>query len=288
MNAPVPLPDSLCFTHEAMNTTFTLRLYGADPAQLAAAAREGFERLDHLEAHLSRFIDTSEISQINHLRAGDTLYLTDDCHQCLLAAMQGYAETGGLFDVTLGTAIEHQKAGLAGPPPAPAGKLIIHPDVAAITCEIPGRELDLGGIGKGFVLDQLRALFTEWDAALGGLLAAGASSLLAYGPQPWPIELPGRDCPIWLTLQDEALSASGTEMQGSHIVHPYSTGETPDYLGQRVWVVAATATDAEIWSTALMLMTPADAAACLPEVPIISRAYAELDGCLRPLKTSPA
>ncbi len=287
MNAPVPLPDALCFTHDAMNTTFTLRLYGTDPAQLAAAAREGFDRIDHLEAHLSRFIDTSEISQINQLRAGDTLYLTDDCHHCLLAAMHAYAETGGLFDITLGTLIEHQKAGLAGPPPAPAGKLIIHPDVAAITCEAPGRSLDLGGIGKGFALDQLRNLLADWEVP-GGLLAAGASSLLAYGPEPWPIELPASDGPIWLALQDEALSASGTEMQGSHIIHPGSAGETPAYLGQRVWVAAATATDAEIWSTALMLMTPADAAACLSDLPIISRAYAELDGRLRVLKPSPA
>ena len=60
----------------------------------------------------------------------------------------------------------------------------------AITCEEPGREIDLGGIGKGFALDQLKQLLTEWDAD-DALLAAGASSLLAFGPSAWPVDLTG-------------------------------------------------------------------------------------------------
>lgn len=283
MTPPVPLPDSHCFAHDAMHTTFTLHLYGAEPAQLDGVARECFARLDQLEERLSRFIDSSEISQINHLRAGQTLYLTDDCHQCLLHAMTGYGETGGLFDITLGTLIAQRKAGLVGPPQALTGKLIIHPDVAAITCESPGRELDLGGIAKGFALDQLKDLLLEWDVP-GGLLAAGASTLLAFGPEPWPVELPAADGHGSLVLRDESLSASGTEMQGSHIVHPDAGAEIPDYLSQRVWVVAATATVAEVWSTALMLMSLAEAEACLPEIPAIRQAYAEFDGHIRSLK----
>lgn len=282
MKPPVPLPESHCFTHDAMNTTFTLRLYGADPAQLAGVARECYERLDQLEGRLSRFIDTSEISQINRLPTGATLYLSDDCHQCLLQAMQAYSETSGLFDITLGTRIEQRKAGRAGPLPSPVGKLIIHPDEAAITCETPGRELDLGGIGKGFALDQLKAILSDWEVP-GGLLAAGASTLLAYGPAPWPVELAVAAGPTLMALQDRALSASGTDVQGSHIVPPWDDAETPDYLSQRVWAIAATATMADAWSTALMLMTPTEITTSLTKPSALLQAFAELDGQLRSL-----
>jgi thiamine biosynthesis lipoprotein len=283
MKPPVPLPESHCFSHDAMHTTFTLRLYGGERSRLAGVARECFAKLDQLEERLSRFLEGSEISQINQLPAGETLYLSDDCHQCLLLAMQAYRETHGLFDITLGTRIERRKAGHAGPLPALTGKLVIHPDVPAITCETPGRELDLGGIGKGFALDQLKCLLLDWEVP-GGLLAAGASTLLAFGPSPWPVELTAGDDPGRVTLLDHALSASGTDMQGSHIVAPWDDEETPDYLSQRVWVVAPTATMADAWSTALMLMSPAEAAACLPDCSAILHAYAELDGRIQTLK----
>lgn len=283
MSPPVPLPASHGFAHEAMNTTFTLHLCGVDPPQFDGIARACLERLDQLEGRLSRFIDTSEISQINRLQAGETLYLSDDCHHCLLLAMQAYGETAGLFDITLGTRIEMRKAGHAGRLPAPVGKLIIHPDAAAITCETPGRMLDLGGIGKGFALDQLKELLLDRNVP-GGLLAAGASTLLAFGGEPWPVELAAGEWPHQLALLDQALSASGTDMQGCHIVAPWDDSETPDYLSQRVWAVADTAGLADAWSTALMLMTPADAAACLTESTSLRQAFAELDGRVQSLK----
>ncbi len=61
------------------------------------------------------------------------------------------------------------------------GRLTIHPDIAAVTCDEPGREIDLGGIGKGFALDQLRQILLDWGAE-GGLLTAGASSLARLRP----------------------------------------------------------------------------------------------------------
>ena len=170
-------PPAHLFTHEAMNTTFSLRICEPDQPIAAGMARECFEQLDLLESRLSRFIDGSDVSRINTLPAGETLYLSESTHQCLLAALDAYARTGGLFDITLGSRIAHQKSGDTGVIPPLVGRLTIHPDVAAVTCETPGREIDLGGIGKGFALDQLKQLLIDWGAE-GGLLAAGASSLL--------------------------------------------------------------------------------------------------------------
>lgn len=102
-------------------------------------ARECFEMVDRLEESLSRFWEGGEVWCINRMQAGQTLYLSDHCHRCLLKAMRAYHDTGGLFDVTLGRRIQHLKDALDGPLPEIEGHLVVHPDVAAVTCESEGR-----------------------------------------------------------------------------------------------------------------------------------------------------
>lgn len=252
-----PFPTARLFSHEAMNTTFHLRICEASESTARDMARECCDHLDFLESRLSRFIDDSDVSRINRMQAGQTLYLNQLTHQCLLAALDAYARTGGLFDITLGSRIEHRKSGDSGPVPPLTGQLTIHPDVPAVTCGAPGREIDLGGIGKGFALDQLRLLLLDWGAE-GGLLTAGASSMLAFGPHAWPVELTGDIDSERIVLSKQSLSASGTAIQGSHIIHPGGETAMPAEPCRRVWVTAPTATLAEIWSTSLMLLEPGD------------------------------
>jgi thiamine biosynthesis lipoprotein len=280
-----PLADSHPFSHDAMHTTFTLRFRGVDRDTARDVAHECFSQIDWLEARLSRFIDDSDISRINHLRAGETLYLHESTYQCLLLALDACARTGGLFDITLGRQIEHRKSGDSSPPPPPSGSLIIHPDVAAVTCVEPGRVLDLGGIGKGFALDQLRAVLDSWDVD-DALLAAGASSWLAVGPTRWPVDLATENQSRRIELCGQALSASGTGIQGGHIIHPGGNEAMPAGGFRRIWVVAAEAALAEVWSTALMLVEPGEIPEIIAELPELSAVHAELDGELRVFRAS--
>jgi thiamine biosynthesis lipoprotein len=277
MNAADPLADSLLFSHEAMNTTFTLRVRGVDVETARSVARESFALVDRLESRLSRFMEASDVSRINCMAAGEILYLSEDCHQCLLLALDAYARTGGLFDITLGKRIEHRKSGDDGPPPAITGSLIIHPDVPAVTCVEPGRVLDLGGIGKGFALDQIRRLLIDWEVE-DALLAAGASSMLAFGPSSWPVDLAGGCESRRIALSHQALSASGTGIQGSHIIHPGGDEDMPVQTCTRIWTLAADAALAEIWSTALMLVELDEIPSILADEPDIAGVYAEING----------
>lgn len=283
MNRTNPLPDSHRTIHEAMNTTFTFRFRGVDETTAAGMARECIDRIDHIESKLSRFIDGSDVSRINQLQAGETLYLSETCHQCLLQAIEAHAITGGLFDITLGARIAHRKSGEEGPPPALTGQLVIHPDTPAVTCVEPGREIDLGGIGKGFALDQLQQLLTEWGAE-DFLLAAGASSLLAHGPTAWPVELAGNIESARIALRDQSLSASGITIQGSHIVHPAGPDAMPATPCNRLWVTAPTATLAEVWSTALMLVPVEVIPDLIARCPEITGVYADLGGTVEAIR----
>ncbi len=280
MSDPVSMPASHLFSHEAMNTTFHLRICEDDEAIARGMARECFEQLDFLETRLSRYVDGSDVSRINRMQAGEILYISQPTHECLLIALDAYQQTGGLFDITLGHRIEHRKSGDAGPAPELTGKIIVHPDVPAITCEEAGREIDLGGIGKGFALDHLHQILVEWGAE-GALLAAGASSLLAFGEQQWPVELSGSGESTRITLRNEALSASGTGIQGSHIIHPAGDEAMPAAPCDRVWVTASTAAVAEIWSTALMLLEPEEIGSFIHENDAIRDVHLDRGGSIQ-------
>ena len=283
MSGTPEMPASHLFKHEAMNTTFCVRLCEDDKSAAAGMAKECFDQIDFLESRLSRYAEGSDISCINEMQAGEIRYISEVTHQCLLQALDAHARTGGLFDITLGNRIEHLKNRDAGDPPPLDGSIVIHPDFPAVSCIAPGRQLDLGGIGKGFALDQLRQLLVDWGSQ-GGMLSAGASSLLAFGPQVWPVDLTGGEGPARITLHNASLSASGTAIQGSHIVHPAGAEALPCIACTHVWVTAPTAVLAEIWSTALMLLEPKDIPAFVAGEETLRTVHVEEDGKIHQIK----
>lgn len=238
------------FTHEAMKTVFQLRLHSVDASLARNAALNCFERLDAIEASLSRYIPGSDVWQINHMQADQALFISEDCYHCLRLAMLASQASGGLFDVTLGRLIEHQKTAAQTTAPALKGQLFVDDERPRVHCVESGREIDLGGIGKGYALDVLADLCLDWGLS-DGLLSAGASTQRAFGHQAWEITLRGDQHSRPLDLQNCALSASGTAIQGSHIVDPSGHGAT--YPRNRAWVRTASAALADAFSTAALL-----------------------------------
>lgn len=274
MSKPVTLPPHHLFHHEAMKTTFYLRICGDDEPWLRGLACECFELIDELERKLSRYLDGGDVARINAMSAGETLHVSEECHECLLVAMEACIHTGGLFDPTLGALIEHRKTKQGGTLPEPVGQLVVHPDTAAVSCDVPGRVIDLGGIGKGYALDCLARFLTGWRVE-GALLSSGASTHLAIGPHTWPMDLTGDDDEMRIYLRSEALSASGTAIQGSHIIHPAGEGGLDESQPNRIWARSPSAAQADAWSTALMLMTQAEIHTAPSEQGMLSAVYIE-------------
>lgn len=241
------------FDHNSMKTTFIFRIVSDDAKLAHDVAHTAITLLDEIENTLSRYIEGSDVFRINHMESGQTMFISEMCYDCLRIAAEANEQTGGLFDITLGTLIEHQKNEALGSAPDLAGKFSIDPDRPALTCIEAGREIDLGGIGKGYALDQLKVLLEDWGIE-SALLSAGASTQLAFGSKTWPIELSGdHDQQITIELSNQALSASGIAIQGSHIVSPLEQTE-PHYTFKRAWILQPSAAMADAWSTALMLI----------------------------------
>lgn len=247
------MSDLHTYIHEAMKTTFSLRLVSNDKALANSAAGACIARIDEIEASLSRYIEGSDVWQINHMESDQSLFVSEDCHACLKLALEASQQTYGLFDCTLGRIIEHTKQSQPGARPEPVGQLMVDAERPAVHCKERGREIDLGGIGKGFALDQLQVALQEIGIE-AALLSAGASTQLAFGERTWQIELTGDTCSLSLPLKDQALSASGTAIQGAHIVSP--DHEQTTYAHTRIWVVHPNAAQADALSTAALLMLP--------------------------------
>ena len=228
------------FAHRAMTTTFEVRIDSEDTAYAAGAAQAVFARYDEIERALTRYDAGSDVSRVNRAPVGEWVRVSPDLQQCLLRAQEIHRSTGGVFDPS------YRK---------PAGFSVLTVDTQTPRAR-PGApvDLDLGGIGKGYALDQAAALLHEWDLKRA-LLHAGGSTVLALAPprgKPgWRVNAEGMHS---LVLEDRSLSASGTAVRGNHITDP-RTGEPPTDT-QRVWTSAPAATESDALSTAFFLMKP--------------------------------
>lgn len=244
------------FQTNGMNTTFSIRLRGVEKAVADSAVRHCFELLEALENCLSRYRHDSDISRINQLPSGAELLIEPHTHACLKQALQAYRVTQGLFDISLGQQVTHRKECATGTAPVLKGQLKIAEDRPLVQCIAAGRELDLGGIGKGYALDQWAEIIKPLQPE-SALLSSGTSTHLAIGTgcEPWPIEMIYDSGRSTYSLSNGGFSVSGIQIQGNHLVHPDAPAETNLPLKQ-VWIAHPQATFADAYSTACLLMHP--------------------------------
>ena len=261
------------FSREAMATTFEVMIAGHEERYASQVANAVFAEIEHLEGLLSRFDARSDISQINRLAPGQSVRISLDALECLYLAAQVWRETGGAFDVTYrspsgsgmkrlllsmgsGSAVESESG-------VPVQGLL-EPAAGVCACEAgdtKGKvEIDLGAIGKGFALDRVIEVLTDWEVR-SALLNAGTSTVLALdapaGQQGWTVGVGGP----WgaavgfdtVPLRSMALSGSGYEIKGEHVVDP-RTGRPPEWH-QAAWAMCASAARSDALSTAFLVMS---------------------------------
>lgn len=270
------------FSHEAMATHFQIVFADPElpPASAQSVAQGIFAEIDRLEAELSRFKSTSDVWRINGLRAGESVHVDFATMDCLMLAKAVHAETGGAFDPTVGAMMQVWR-NQDGTPRQPSeqelsalrarvGLHLIDLDEASMTVSVRSdfMQLDFGAVGKGYALDQCVRLLEESEVG-GALLNAGESSLLAWGdavtPSGWPVRLHLDDITPY-HLKEAALSCSGFEVKGGHLMDP-RTGTPVPIKETRSYVKAPTAALSDALSTAFMLMDAADIQALCSRLP---------------------
>ena len=261
-------------SHEAMTTSFEVIAIHENGTYARQAAETVFREIDRLEGLLSRHTAGSDIDQINHLKPGESVRITPDVFECLATAAWVSHETAGAFDVTVGPLLDPPKnattqaigsdsrrdIGRVGMRRLELDKDLFSVSIKAGGCDDgAGVLIDLGGIGKGFALDKAADILEEWGIS-NYLVVAGGSTALATGAGDkncgWEVGVGGK----WgkaagiesVYLRNNALSGSGTEVKGAHIVDPATGLKASGHLA--AWSVCPSATVADALSTAFMVM----------------------------------
>ncbi len=266
------ISDARHFSHEVMATTFGIFILHDDARYAKQAAWAAFDELDRLEAELSRFIENSDISRINNLAANQPLQIGLSTFECLQLSARIYDETDGAFDITIGSLMDcwlNEDKTIRTPSKEQLNKArqctgthLFKLEETEHTVELLTDELqiDLGGIGKGYAVDQMAKLLGDWSIDTA-LLHAGCSSALALGAPPgkkgWPITLSSptssKQTLACLYLQHRAVSGSGLQ-KGWHIIDPRTA--RPVAGKSAAWACASDAATADVLSTTFMVMSP--------------------------------
>ncbi len=267
------------FGHEVMGTCFELMIAGKEEKYCREVSAAVFSEIDRLERLLSRFDPSSEISQINRLRPGESLRIGLEVYECLETAARVGAETKGAFDINYRALVDLKEGVGRGAGKrrrtvikwlelsAPAGGYVVTAPTGRRGEKRVPLDLDLGAIGKGYALDKLLAVLEDWSVGQA-LLHSGTSTALSLGCPPgdrrgrgWPVGvgagLKCRNAPVKFFLKNRALSGSGTEVKGQHIYDP-RTGR-PSVGHSAAWVSHPSAAVADALSTAFMVMDTAAA-----------------------------
>lgn len=266
-------------TFAALGTTATILV--TEGPDLGAARTAVQEQIDIVDEACSRFRDDSELSRLNEA-AGRPVPVSPTFLSALAVALRAAEETSGLVDPTVGEALrllgydrDFGSVDRHGPPTLAARRV---PGWRAIRCDrrrgtvqLPaGVRLDLGATAKAWCADRAAAAATAVTS--GAVLVSLGGDIATAGEAPeggWrvrvtddhqaPLDGPGQT----VAIRSGGLATSSTSVRRwqrggrpvHHLVDP-ATGSPAAERWRTVSVAAASCTDANIASTAAIILGP--------------------------------
>lgn len=274
---PFETPYRFEYRQLHMGVQTRIVLYAGDERTAARAARAAFDRIAALDSSLSDYHADSELTRLAARAGGPPVRVSEELFHVLARAQELARLSDGRFDATAGPLVRlWRHARRTGELPevaarreaaARVGWRLVRLDSAARTVRllVPGMQLDLGGIAKGYAAGEAIATMRRFGAPralveMGGDIVAGAAP---PGRRGWHVRVahapPERQTVL---LADAAVSTSGdseqfVEIGGerySHVVDP-GTG-----LGVRsraaATVIAPDGITADALSTLLTVLGP--------------------------------
>lgn len=279
------------FSEPQMGMEFRVVLYAPDAGTARHAVNAMYRRVTELNLILSDYEEDSELTQLNRTAgSGRAVRVSPDLWRVLEEGQEWAQRTHGAFDMTVGPVVQlwrrarrqHELPSRDRLERARAAVgyayLELDPPRRAVRLTRPGMRLDLGGIAKGYVLDEaVRVL--ERHGLRRVLLQAGGD-LVVGDPPPgrpaWRVETssasgPGAPPAQSLLLRRCALATSGdlfqyVEIDGvrySHIVDPRTGLGLTDH--SQVSVIARRGMTADALATALSVLGPSDGIALVED-----------------------
>lgn len=323
---PRPLPGEewpvLSWQGRTMGTEYHVKIVAStlSPAEMEALPVEIEARLVELNRQMSNYQTESELSLFNRAPADLPQPVSPELARVVRLALETSRRTGGAFDITVAPLVELWGFGAkkttrhAPPPPEDIAKALAgigwtHLRVTAkdeLVKDLPGLSIDLGGIAKGFGVDEITAILQRHGVANAYVSIAGEVRCLGHNASglPWRVGLTA-PLPLWregdpmaaaLEIVNLAVSTSGdyqnyfTGPDGqfySHIIDP-QTGHPVRHTLGGVSVVAPNNAMADALSTALFVLGPEQGLRFIEDQPSVAALFVlrQPDGSFRQLASS--
>ncbi|MFO0805303.1 MAG: FAD:protein FMN transferase [Gemmataceae bacterium] len=284
-----------------MATTFEVAIPQGSHPEPVAAAEDALDLIDTLEDQMTVYREHSEVSRINETASHGAVPVEAVLFDLFERCSVWTRESEGAFDIATGSLTKawgfYRREGRVPSPREQAEAMgrtgmrhvILHRGregeahaerfaftgsagdslSRSIKFRVPGLELNLGAVGKGYALDRAAELLrTKWGVR-SALLHGGSSSVYAIGRPPgnnrgWririrhPVDPEGDLGSVWLA--DRALGTSAATFQYfeyngrklGHVIDP-RTG-WPAEVAASASVTAPTAAEADAMSTAAFIL----------------------------------
>jgi FAD:protein FMN transferase len=286
----------------AMNTSVLMALEGQGSSDEGLRETQAF--IQECERRFSRFLLESEVSRLNRL-SGQWCEVSDELLDLLVLSKAYYQETGGLFDPSVLPDLKRAGYDVSMDDVRKRGNLTreLEPrapravfgaaelDTAGVRVRLPeGMEIDLGGIAKGWIVQEAALRLKAYGTAAG--VSAGGDMFFVGLPADgnrWQVEIEdprdenktvaalrvGEGAVVTSSISKRTWSQNGQLRH--HIIDP-RTGEPaqPEWIS--VTVIAPRADLAEAYAKAFLIGGPKDATRLMLQRPRLAVLSVGADG----------
>ncbi|MDW7670894.1 MAG: FAD:protein FMN transferase [Bacillota bacterium] len=267
-------------TEPALGTVSQIRIHSDDRSKGDTAIREAFLRVQEIENHLSFWDSDSQIGRVNANAGRASITMTDDVLFMIEEGLRHYDLTDGLFHIGLGTLTRLWGLNSTEPRIPETQQVqaalealdLQHIQIAGndVMIRQTGTAIDLGGIAKGYALDEAARVLRDLGIHSGFLNFGGDVYALGEKPdgEPWYVgikePIPGANQLVGrMGVVNLSVMTSGDyeryvvdEEKGErlhHILDPRTGRPAANELAS-VTIVSDTSLQGDIFSTAAFVM----------------------------------
>ena len=263
------------FSQPQLGTLVQIAFYSDDKETAQKLAIDCFDKIEKLDKAFSDYRPDSEVSQLCSKPVNIAYKISDDLFVVIAQAQEISTATNGAFDITLGHATQKWRESAQKEKLLPNNDnqasfkdLILDPKSKTILLRKP-LKIDLGGIAKGYIADQLMAILKKAGITQAAVIIGGEMVFTEAPPEKagWTvgIERPSHQILGGLTISNTALSTSGDSYQFfeqdnvryAHLIDPSSGKPKTNRLN--VTTLARSGMVADAWATALRVSGQEDA-----------------------------
>jgi thiamine biosynthesis lipoprotein len=277
-------PARVEYNNTAMGTNVTFIAWTDDEPAAAKAAEAVFKEMKRLDAVMTTWTDTSEVSQINNNAGVKPVKVSDETFEVIERAVDVSKRSGGVFDITVGAfkGLWKFDQDMDGSLPDPKDvkarlqligwkNIVLDKKARTVFLKKKGMSITLGGIAKGYAVDKCVAIVRATGVkdfmvqAGGDMYVEGVGGDKETGARrPWQVAIrdprgPANTYFAVAPIKDRSFSTSGDYERGfvkdgvryHHILDPRD-GQ-PARATRSVTIRAKDAFTADAWSKVMFI-----------------------------------